>query len=69
MLAVITSGETTMIRKLIMFAITSGLAKKAWDSYQGNRGVAASGRRGGSSRPVKPVIRAKAKRTDGPSSY
>ena len=23
-----------MLRKLIMFAITSGLAKKAWDSYR-----------------------------------
>jgi hypothetical protein len=32
-----------MLRKIIMLAITSGLAKKAWDSYQGNRGVAASG--------------------------
>lgn len=58
-----------MLRKLIMFAITSGLAKKAWDSYQGNRGVAASGRRSSSRRPVKPVIRAKARRTDGPGSY
>lgn len=58
-----------MLRKLIMFAITSGLAKKAWDSYQGNRGVAASGRAGGTGRPVKPLIRAKAKRTDRPSSY
>ena len=24
-----------MLRKLIMLAITSGLAKKAWDSYRG----------------------------------
>ena len=45
-----------MIRKLIMLAITSGLAKKAWDSYQqGNRGMAASDS-GGRSRAstVKP---------------
>ena len=49
-----------MLRKLIMFAITSGLAKKAWDSYQGNRGMAATG---GTARPrattVKPKVRSK----------
>lgn len=30
-----------MIRKLVMLAITSGLAKKAWDAYQQKNAVAA----------------------------
>ena len=27
-----------MLRKLIMLAITSGLAKKAWEAYRGRSG-------------------------------
>jgi hypothetical protein len=48
-----------MLRKIIMLAITSGLAKKAWDSYQGNRGVAASGGTGRMRRTSTPVKSAK----------
>jgi hypothetical protein len=50
-----------MIRKLIMLAITSGLAKKAWDSYQqGNRGSASAGHAArGRASTVKPKAKAK----------
>ena len=50
-----------MLRKLIMFAITSGLAKKAWNSYQDNRGMASSGRAGSrtAATTVKPKVRSK----------
>ncbi|AEG92144.1 hypothetical protein [Ramlibacter tataouinensis] len=32
-----------MFRKLVLFAITSGLAKKAWDAYQQKNAMASSG--------------------------
>lgn len=32
-----------LFRKLVTLAITTGLAKKAWDSYRRNQGVAATG--------------------------
>ena len=56
-----------MLRKLIMFAITSGLAKKAWDSYRGQgRGMADAGGTGRGRASGKPVVRAKtAKYRDG----
>lgn len=48
-----------MIRKLIMLAITSSLAKKAWNSYQqGNRGYASSG---SASRSGATTVKPKAK--------
>lgn len=32
-----------MLRKLILFAITSGLAKKAWDQYRQQRAAGGAG--------------------------
>ncbi|HYF43872.1 MAG TPA: hypothetical protein VEA35_15695 [Ramlibacter sp.] len=50
-----------MLKKLIMFAITSGLAKKAWDRYQQKNAYAASGGTGSRrSATGKPVVKAKA---------
>ena len=49
-----------MIRKLIMLAITSGLAKKAWNSYQqGNRGMASAGGSRSNATTVKPKVKSK----------
>ena len=52
-----------MLRKLIVLAVTSGLAKKAWDMYRLNGGrvspVAASGGTGRRHNSTKPVVRAK----------
>ncbi len=40
-----------MLRKLVTLAVTTGLAKKAWDAWRGNKAVAAGERR----RPDKPA--------------
>jgi hypothetical protein len=35
-----------LLRKLVTFAVTAGLAKKAWDAWRENKAVAAGGRGG-----------------------
>jgi hypothetical protein len=35
-----------MLRKLVTLAVTTGLAKKAWDAWRGNKAFAAGDRRG-----------------------
>jgi hypothetical protein len=50
-----------MLRKLIMLAVTSGLAKKAWDSYKQKNAMAASGGTGSPrGATAKPVVKARA---------
>ncbi len=46
-----------MLRKLIAFAITSGLAKKAWDHYQESRSTARRPRADVSDVEAKPAAR------------
>ena len=48
-----------MLRKLIVLAITSGLAKKAYDYYQENRATAA-GAKGSKTAARKPAAKSRA---------
>lgn len=49
-----------MLRKLIAFAITSGLAKKAWEHYQASKAEAAAAAPGRAARKKKPAASRKA---------
>ena len=51
-----------MLRKLIALAITSGLAKKAWDMYQEKNGARPTASAGKARRqPASPVTRRRMK--------
>ncbi|MBI2772231.1 MAG: hypothetical protein HYX47_21610 [Burkholderiales bacterium] len=51
-----------MLRKLIALAITSGLAKKAWDMYQEKNGARPTASAGKARRkPASPVTRRRVK--------
>ena len=58
-----------MLRKLITFAITSGLAKKAWDHYrQGRQARAAAAMHEVDPTPARPARRPAGPRKPGPTA-
>ena len=58
-----------MLRKLITFAITSGLAKKAWDHYrQGRQARATAGMHEVDPAPARPGRRKASRRKSGPAA-
>ena len=58
-----------MLRKLITFAITSGLAKKAWDHYrQGRQARATAGMHEVDPAPARPRRPRPSRRESGPAA-